>query len=106
MKLPLWSIAPFVLVVLCVAILPPLFPRFWRRYRMLLLATLSMPILSLSAAFNPQWVIHGFVDYVSFISLLGALFAIGGGLLVHGSPKANPVTNLSYMALGAILGNL
>src|SRR5580693_7830496 len=105
MNLPLWTIAPFVLVILCVALVPSLAPWFWRRYRMLLLAALSMPILSLSFALNPQWVIQGFVDYVSFICLLGALFALGGGFLLHGSPKANPVTNLGFMALGACLAS-
>lgn len=106
MKLPLWSIAPFVLVVFSVGILPGLTPRFWKRYSWLLLATFSLPILSLCAAINMNLVVRGFIDYVSFICLLGALFAIGGGLMVQGAPKANPVTNLSYMALGCVLANL
>jgi Na+/H+ antiporter NhaD/arsenite permease-like protein len=106
MKLPLWSIVPFVLVVLSVALLPGLTPRFWKKYNWLLLATYALPILSLSAAININWVIGAFVDYVSFICLLGALFVIGGGLHVNGSPKANPVTNLSYMALGCVLANI
>jgi len=106
MRLPLWSVLPFVGVVLCVAILPGLTPRFWKKYKELLLATLGMPILSLSAAINYHWVVTAFTDYVTFICLLGALYTIGGGLYVHGTPKANPVTNLGFMVLGAIAASL
>ena len=65
-----------------------------------------MPILSMSLALNYHWVLSSFVDYVSFICLLGALYTLGVGLYVQGTPKANPVTNLGYLAFGAILANL
>ena len=105
MSPPLWSLLPFAGVVLCVGVLPSLAPTFWKKYQLLLLSALSMPILSMSAALNYHWVVTAFVDYVSFVCLLGALYAIGGGLYVQGTPKANPVTNLGYMALGACLAN-
>src|ERR1700722_3573179 len=72
MALPIWSLLPFAGVVLCVGIFPNLAPSFWKKYRLLLLATLAMPILSMSLALNYHWVIDSFVDYVSFICLLGA----------------------------------
>jgi Na+/H+ antiporter NhaD/arsenite permease-like protein len=104
--LPLWSIIPFVCVLLCIALLPAFFPRFWRKYHTVILSALCIPVLALSAAMNLNWILHGFADYVSFICLLGALYAVGGGLYVHGAPKANPVTNLQYMAFGAILASI
>jgi Na+/H+ antiporter NhaD/arsenite permease-like protein len=104
--LPLWSVAPFIAVVLSVAILPVFVPRFWRKYHHMWLSVFAMPIIALCAAVNFDWVVHAFVDYVIFICLLGALYSIGGGLLVVGTPKANPVTNLGYMAFGALLANL
>ncbi|MDZ4678439.1 MAG: sodium:proton antiporter [Oligoflexia bacterium] len=105
LDLPIWSIAPFLAIVLSVAILPVLAPRFWHRYHHLLLAMFAIPVIALCAAVNYHWVVHSFVDYVIFICLLGALYSIGGSLLVVGTPKANPVTNLAYMAFGAIIAN-
>ncbi len=97
---------PFVIVVLSVAILPPLVPTFWKEKRGLLLGFLSVPVLALTAAVDYHWIARGFVDYVSFICLLGALYAIGGGLHVHGTPKANPASNLFYLGFGAVLANI
>lgn len=102
MTLPSWSMLPFVVVLLGVALLPTLTPRFWRKYHTLFLSLLSIPVLALTAAVNVDWLFKAFTDYVSFICLLGALFSIGGSLYVHGTPKANPITNILFMAFGAI----
>lgn len=96
---------PFVVVLLGVALLPGLTPRFWRKYHTLFLSVLSIPVLALTAAVNVDWLFHAFTDYVSFICLLGALFSIGGSLYVHGTPKANPVTNMLFMAFGALIAS-
>jgi len=105
-QIPLWSAIPFLGVVLSVAVFPTFFPGFWRRYNILILATFAIPVLFLSAAIDPTWVTRAFTDYVSFVCLMGALFSIGGGLYVSGTAKANPITNLGYLALGAVFANL
>src|SRR6202042_1243830 len=53
-----------------------------------------------------HWVIESFIDYVSFICLLGALYAIGGGLFITGIAKSNPLINLGFLTLGALLASL
>src|ERR1700677_2590981 len=106
MTLPSWSMLPFVVVLLGVALLPGLTPRFWRKYHTLFLSVMSIPVLALTAAVNVDWVFKAFTDYVSFICLLGALFSIGGSLYVHGTPKANPVTNIIFMGFGALAAGL
>ena len=106
MNIPLWSIIPFILVVLSVAILPGFAPDVWKKHRVLLIATFAIPIISLTAAINTHWLVQSFVDYVSFICLLGALYSIGGGLLIGGATKANPLTNIGYLIMGALLSNV
>src|SRR5665213_1122058 len=106
MLVPLWSLIPFFLVVLCVALLPAFAHSFWKRHGLLILAALSIPVLGMAAAFNYHWVVETFVDYVTFICLLGALYALGGGLLVSGIPKANPLTNIGFLVIGALFSNL
>jgi Na+/H+ antiporter NhaD/arsenite permease-like protein len=104
--LPLWSLLPFAGVLLSVALLPTVTPRFWRKYHILVLCIFAMPILSMSAALNYHWLVEAFTDYVSFICLLGALVCIGGGIYVQGAPKANPVVNLGYLVVGALLASI
>jgi Na+/H+ antiporter NhaD/arsenite permease-like protein len=104
-QIPAWSLIPFALVILSVAILPNLAPRFWKKFHFLWLATLAMPIVAMSAALDYSLVIESFVDYVSFISLLATLYSIGGGLLISGMGKANPISNTTYMVIGALLSN-
>jgi Na+/H+ antiporter NhaD/arsenite permease-like protein len=105
-EIPVWSLAPFILVVLSVAILPALFPHFWKKYNLLWLAALALPILAMVSALSPLLVVDTFIDYVSFISLLGALYSIGGGLFISGTAKANPFVNMRYMIIGAIIANV
>lgn len=106
MTLQPWMCAPFVLVLLSIAILHSFFPFFWKKYGLWILSILSLPTIFLTFYLNPGWVVHGFVDYVNFICLLGTLYKIGGGLYISGTPKANPITNVVFMVSGALIANL
>ena len=97
---------PFALVVLSVALLPALAPRVWRNRRALILSIIALPVVLYMGKTNVGVLATSFVDYLSFLTLLWALYTIGGGLFVSGTPKANPVTNLGYMIAGAIGANL
>src|SRR5262249_60810810 len=44
-------------------------------------------------------------DYVSFIVLLAGLYVISGGILLRGDLEATPVTNTTFLALGAALAS-
>ncbi len=100
-----WFCLPFLAVLLSVAILPTLAPRFWKKFHFLILSMFAIPSLLLTFSYNPHWVLHTLVDYINFILLLGTLYKIGGGLYVTGTPKANPLTNIGYMLVGALLAN-
>ena len=45
-------------------------------------------------------------DYASFITLLGALFVISGGVLLRGHLVGSPFSNTVLLALGAVLASL
>jgi Na+/H+ antiporter NhaD/arsenite permease-like protein len=44
-------------------------------------------------------------DYVPFIVLLGALFAITGGIFLSGDIEAHPKTNTLFLGIGAVLAS-
>ncbi len=107
-RLPAWSVAPFALMLLAIAVLPLAAPRFWERNRnkALVSALLGAPVAIWVAALEPAAVVHAGHEYVAFIVLLGALFAISGGIVVRGTLAGTPGLNTALLALGAVLASV
>src|SRR5512134_2211666 len=121
----LW-IAPFVLLLLVIAVLP-LVPaaRFWHRNRYKLLAALllSVPVVLFYGLVHPGLTVNGHVlpagppvlghvlshtvvgDYIPFIVLLFSLYTISGGIRLTGDVPAHPRTNTVFLAVGAVLAS-
>jgi Na+/H+ antiporter NhaD/arsenite permease-like protein len=108
MEFPLWSIAPFVLLLLSIATLPLLFPHWWDKNtnKLLLSLAVSIPVLTLVVPTAPHLLFDSMKDYVSFIVLLGALFVISGGIFIKGEMAGTPLVNTVLLAIGALLANL
>jgi Na+/H+ antiporter NhaD/arsenite permease-like protein len=45
-------------------------------------------------------------DYLSFMALLGSLFAISGGICLRGSLAGGPLVNTTLLAIGGVLASL
>lgn len=105
---PLWSLLPFVLMLLSIAILPMATPSFWssNRNKTILSLIISIPVLVLVLQAQPRLLMHSMLDYASFIILLGALFVISGGIHIRGAWAGTPLVNTGYLAAGAVLANL
>src|SRR5919197_2890797 len=85
--LPLWSMAPFGVLLLCVAVLPLVAGSFWgeNRNKAALCAVLGAPVAIWIAVLEPMVLAHAAREYVAFIILIGALFVISGGIVVRGT---------------------
>ncbi len=105
---PYWSVLPFILMLLSMAILPVAMPDLWKSNwnKTILSLVISLPVLFLVLKHKPQLLSHSMQDYVSFIVLLGALFVISGGIHIQGAFAGTPLMNTIYLAIGAILANL
>lgn len=107
---PGWSVIPFILMLISMAILPVAAPDWWssNRNKGLLSAIVSIPILILVIFFGcqPKLLAHSMLDYVSFIILLGSLFVISGGIHIRGAWAGTPLVNTLFLAVGAVLANL
>jgi Na+/H+ antiporter NhaD/arsenite permease-like protein len=111
-QLPLWSIAPFVLLLLSIALMPLFAAHWWEKNRnkAIVAAVLSVPlVLYLVVGFGANGA-HELIDkireYLSFVVLLAALFVISGGIYVRGSLSGTPLMNTGLLGLGAILASL
>jgi len=105
---PLWSVAPFIGMLLSIAIIPLVLPNWWdsNRNKTVLSVALSIPALSVVWSCDPALLRHSLLDYFSFLTLLGALFVISGGIHLTGEFAGTPLVNTMFLAVGAVLANL
>ena len=104
----MWSVLPFILLLLSIAVVPMLFPDWWdkNRNKTLLSVALSVPVLLVVLSCKPALLGHSLLDYFSFLTLLGALFVISGGIHVSGEFAGTPLVNTVFLAIGALLANI
>ncbi len=105
---PIWTIIPFVAMLLTIAIAPLANPHGWEKptNQTLAAALWSLPILAYFLMTDPAQLFHTFIEYVSFIVYVGGLFTVSGGVFIKADLKATPLVNTGFLAIGAVLANL
>jgi Na+/H+ antiporter NhaD/arsenite permease-like protein len=108
--LPYWTVAPFVVILLAIALFPLFSTHWWEsNLNKGVISTLcSLPILAYLVWMGPigmEVLAEILKDYYSFIILLVALFTISGGIHLEGDLKATPIVNSIFLGLGAILAS-
>ena len=100
--------APFVLLLISLATLPLLFPHFWETNKNKAIVSLAfgLPVASFFMYKDWQTLANTALDYGAFISLLGALFIISGGIYIRGSFAGRPMVNTAFLVIGSVLANL
>jgi Na+/H+ antiporter NhaD/arsenite permease-like protein len=115
LDLPVWSVGPFVLLLVAIALLPVVAGHFWHRNRnkALVVAVLAVPtavylIIEQLVTGQPAALalLHELEKYVCFIVLLGSLYTVSGGIVLHGGLRTGPVGNTALLAVGAALASL
>ncbi|MBQ9340350.1 MAG: sodium:proton antiporter [Paludibacteraceae bacterium] len=109
--IPAWMLAPFVVMLLCIAVLPliPHVGEWWEHnlhklYVSLLLGTPVAIWMCMNGMAHD--ITHQMVyDYVPFILLLMALFVTTGGIHIKGDFVATPTTNTIILAIGWLLAS-
>lgn len=110
-NLPVWTALPFVLLLMAIAVLPLVAHHWWERNRNkgVVAGLIAAPVagyLVWRGDGGAHELTHAAADYVSFILLLGSLYAISGGIALRGDLPARPATNTAFLAAGAVLANL
>jgi Na+/H+ antiporter NhaD/arsenite permease-like protein len=105
--LPLYSVVPFVLMLLAIAVFPLWLPHWWEsnRNKLAVSTVLGLPVLALYAVRQPSALLGTAEEYVSFIVLLAGLFVISGGVVLRGDLEATPLTNTKFLVLGSVLAS-
>ena len=108
-NIPLFLSIPFILMLLAIAVMPIFEPKFWtpNKNKLIFSILLSIPVvvwfmmMGESRSINENF-IH---DYVPFITLLGVLFVITGGILIKIGRNATPLTNVLICLVGGVLAS-
>ena len=109
-KLPLWSVIPFIGMLLSIAIVPLINFHFWEhhygKFSLAWIAIFSIPFLIAYKGDGWYEIVHiVLLDYVPFIILLTALFTCAGGICLKGSLRGSPVVNTILIAIGTALAS-
>ncbi len=111
-KLPEWTILPFLGLLLAIAILPLVAEHWWENNlnRAIVSAAFGVPVaiylLAVWGHVGWEALVEKGIEYVSFIALLAVLFVITGGIVVEGSLSGTPLVNTIMLAIGGVLANL
>ncbi len=105
-----WSLIPFCLMLLMIAIGPLIAEKWWEKNLNKLIVSLVLGIptaLCLILGGMGHDLEHQVVfDYLPFIILLLALFVITGGIHLSGDIKAKPWVNTLFLGIGFVLASL
>jgi len=113
---PVWTVLPFVGILLSIAVFPLLAPHFWEHhYPKVSAFWLAVAVISMivSVPGDEQFVhLYGeeffktYEEFISFIILLGSLFVISGGIYISGNLPGRPVVNVVMLGIGTVLASL
>ncbi len=109
-ELPLWTVIPFVGILLSIAVFPLIAPKFWHHHFPKVSAAwaliFAIPFLFAYKMVAFESILHIYlIDYIPFIILLWGLFTIAGGIYVRGTMQGTPPVNLLLILIGTLLAS-
>lgn len=103
-----FMIAPFILLLLAIALMPFIARRWWERYYPFVSAGLGALTVFyyLAVLRNPERMAASGLDYFSFVVLIGSLFVVAGGIHIRIGGRSTPLSNTVLLAVGAVASNV
>ena len=109
---PILLIVPFLGVLASFALLPGLAPRFWhRRMDPVIFGWVAAGVALTALGRGPKAALRflweaSFADFLPFIAVLLALYALGGGILIAGGPWGRPAGNLLLLIISGLAASV
>lgn len=109
-QLPLWSCIPFVGILLSIAFVPMIAPRFWHHHFPKIAfgwgLLFALPFVMIYGGIALHEILHVMLgEYLPFIILLWGLFTVSGGIYFKGSLVGKPAVNILILLIGTILAS-
>jgi len=105
---PLWTVIPFVVLLLMIATGPLFYEHFWHKNYPIISVILAVIVTSyyLFVMHNFHQPVHHLFEYIQFIALLASLYIASGGIMINVDRAATPMANVALLAAGAVISNL
>ena len=110
-KLPIWSIIPFVGILLSIAIFPLVLDSHFLvhhggKMSLVWASVFAIPYLIAFRGEAFYDILHIYLlDYIPFILLLWGLFTVAGGILVRGTLRGTPILNTFLLLIGTVIAS-
>lgn len=110
-NLPIWSIIPFVGILLSIAIFPLVFDSHFLvhhggKMSLVWASVFAIPYLIAFRGEAFYDILHIYLlDYIPFILLLWGLFTVAGGILVRGTLRGTPILNTFLLLIGTVIAS-
>ena len=101
-------IAPFIALLASIALMPFVNDNWWKKNYPLVAYALGFAVVIyyLIGLKNSSRMLLTLYEYVSFVSLIGSLFVVAGGIHISVRGRATPWENLRLFSIGALLANI
>jgi len=101
-------VAPFVVLLLAIALLPFVAKRQWEQHYAKVSIGLGLIVVFyyLAVLQNGPRMLTSLIEYIGFMALIGSLYVIAGGIHINMTGRSTPAVNTGLLALGAVLANL
>lgn len=106
---PLWAAAPFVALLVSIAVGPLIAKRWWHRHYPKVVVALGAPVVAatlLGVAGGAAKVAHAAIEYVSFVALIGSLFAVTAGVVLRVRAAGTTAASVALLGFGGALANV
>jgi Na+/H+ antiporter NhaD/arsenite permease-like protein len=107
-EMPLWSVVPFGLLLIAVAVFPLVAGRWWHSNwsKAIVSTAFGLPVAMFVYRRAPDALAHAGLEYLGFVSLLGSLYVVSGSIRLAGRLAGTPTANVLLLGFGAVLANL
>jgi Na+/H+ antiporter NhaD/arsenite permease-like protein len=111
LRLPLWSVIPFVLTLLSLAVLPVAAGAFWHKHYPKVIGAIAVaftvPFLVAYRGEAVHDLVHiALADYLPFLALIFGLYTASGGLVLEGDLRGAPAVNTALLAFGTAIASV
>ena len=100
-------IIPFITIIFFLSAGPLFFAQWWSKWGKIvpvLLAALVAVVYLYQG--KSEDLVETIAEYVSFISIIGALYVVAGGICIHPYRNGTPGVNVVFLLLGALIANV
>lgn len=102
-----WLILPFAALLACIAAMPLVAHLWWeKRYPIVTLILGAVTTFYyLLVLRNSHRLLESAHEYISFISVVGSLFVVSGGIRIQVKGESTPLVNTVMLGIGGVLAN-